>query len=279
MTVLLQSSISTRTFGAWSMKYVPGERRLQGLLRQWGVSQFDPYQLSKVQIDEAVRFMRDEDDAVDTVPSEFQALPAEPVPVAQPSRRVSRGDVTERRPSKTPPAAAPDSKTFMKVVVGVALTGLAALAFTILTVARTGETLGATPQEVDREGKLWVLPAVRMKAGREHRVPLTDTVVRLIDGANGKYLFSGTREDRPLSNMAMLMLLRDLRGEGYTVHGFRSAFSTWAREQTDYPREIVEACLAHASGDAVELAYRRTDFLDKRRALMKAWENFAAERG
>ncbi len=132
VTVLLQSSISTRTFGAWSMKYVPGERRLQGLLRQWGVSQFDPYQLSKVQIDEAVRFMRDEDDAVDTVPSELQALPAEPVPVAQPSRRVSRGDVTERRPSKTPPAAAPDSKTFMKVAVGVALTGLAALAFTLL---------------------------------------------------------------------------------------------------------------------------------------------------
>jgi hypothetical protein len=132
VTVLLQSSISTRTFGAWSMKYVPGERRLQGLLRQWGVSQFDPYQLSKVQIDEAVRFMRDEDDAVDTVPSELQALPAEPVPVAQPSRRVSRGDVTERRPSKTPPAAAPDSKTFMKVVVGVALVCLAALAFLLL---------------------------------------------------------------------------------------------------------------------------------------------------
>jgi len=132
VTVLLQSSISTRTFGAWSMKYVPGEQRLQALLRQWGVSQFDPYQLTKGQIDEAVRFMRDEDDAVDTVPSELQALPAEPVPVAQPPRRVSRSDVTERKPSKTLPAAAPASKTFMKVVVGVALVCLAALAFILL---------------------------------------------------------------------------------------------------------------------------------------------------
>jgi integrase len=77
--------------------------------------------------------------------------------------------------------------------------------------------------------------------------------------------------------MAMLMLLRDLRGEVYTVHGFGSAFSTWAREQTDYPREIVEACLAHASGDAVELAYRRTDSLDKRRALMETWERFCLD--
>jgi len=91
---------------------------------------------------------------------------------------------------------------------------------------------------------------------------------------DGEHLFKGLKPSRPLSNMAMLMLLRDLRSEGYTVHGFRSAFSTWARECTDYPREIVESCLAHASGDAVELAYRRTDFLDKRRALMEEWAGF-----
>jgi integrase len=158
--------------------------------------------------------------------------------------------------------------------------GAKALAFTILTVARTGETIGATPQEIDTEQKLWVVPSQRMKAGREHRVPLTDTALGLLDDLPGKYLFSGATKGKALSNMAMLMLLRDLRGNGYTVHGFRSAFSTWAREQTDYPREIVEACLAHASGDAVELAYRRTDFLDKRRALSKEWEAFclAAER-
>ena len=155
-----------------------------------------------------------------------------------------------------------------------------ALAFTILTAARTGETIGATPQEIDRKAKLWVLPAERMKAGREHRVPLSDAALALLPepSADRAYLFEGARAGRPLSNMAMLMLLRDLRGEGYTVHGFRSAFSTWARECTDFPREIVEACLAHASGDAVELAYRRTDFLDKRRELMEQWAGFCRGR-
>jgi integrase len=149
-----------------------------------------------------------------------------------------------------------------------------ALAFTILTVARTGETIGATPSEIDRDQKLWVLPAERMKAGREHRVPLSDAALGLIDTSSPeqRFVFSGSKPNRGLSNMSMLMLLRGLRGDGgVTVHGFRSAFSTWAREQTDYPREIVEACLAHASGDAVELAYRRTDFLDKRRDLMEEW--------
>jgi integrase len=149
-----------------------------------------------------------------------------------------------------------------------------ALAFTILTAARTGETIGAVPAEIDVKGKLWVLPAARMKAGREHRVPLSDAAMALVPAGSGRICSRGMKPGRPLSNMAMLMLLRDLRGEGFTVHGFRSAFSTWARECTDYPREIVEACLAHASGDAVELAYRRTDFLDKRRALMEEWAGF-----
>jgi integrase len=151
-----------------------------------------------------------------------------------------------------------------------------ALAFTILTAARTGETIGAVPAEIDVKGNLWVLPAARMKAGREHRVPLSDAAMaQLPDNLNDRtILFEGQKPGRSLSNMAMLMLLRDLRGEGFTVHGFRSAFSTWARECTDYPREIVEACLAHVSGDAVELAYRRTDFLDKRRALMEEWAGF-----
>lgn len=111
-----------------------------------------------------------------------------------------------------------------------------------------------------------------MKAGREHRVPLSDAAMALVS-LDRPYLFEGATPGRPLSNMAMLMLLRDMRA-GFTVHGFRSAFSTWARECTDYPREIVEASLAHASGDAVELAYRRTDFLDKRRALMEEWARF-----
>jgi integrase len=151
-----------------------------------------------------------------------------------------------------------------------------ALAFTILTGARTGEAIGATPSEINQDQKLWTIPAERMKAGREHRVPLSDAALGLIGtpSPEQRFVFTGSKPNRGLSNMSMLMLLRGLRGDRCTVHGFRSAFSTWAREQTDYPREIVEACLAHASGDAVELAYRRTDFLDKRRELMGEWATF-----
>ena len=132
VTVLLQSTINMRTFGAWSMKYVPGEQRLQGLLRQWGETKFDPYQLSRDQIDTAVRFLRDEEDAVDTVPSELQALAGEPDPVAQPPRRDLPRQAKPRMSSKTPAAAATGSTNFVKVVVGVALVCLAALAFTLL---------------------------------------------------------------------------------------------------------------------------------------------------
>ncbi len=101
-----------------------------------------------------------------------------------------------------------------------------------------------------------------MKAGREHRVPLTDDALALIDShpTDSKYLFPSP-SGYALSNMAMLQLLRGLRDDGSTVHGFRSSFRDWAAEQTDFPREVVEACLAHALGDDAELAYKRTDFL------------------
>jgi integrase len=166
----------------------------------------------------------------------------------------------------------------MKQLIGNDSISAKALIFTILTGARTGETIGATWAEIDLDNKLWTIPAERMKAGREHRVPLSARIIALLNKLprDSKYLFANPRSGRGLSNLAMLMLLRGLRDDGVTVHGFRSAFSTWAREQTDYPREIVEACLAHASGDAVELAYRRTDFLDKRRELMEAWARFCA---
>lgn len=154
-------------------------------------------------------------------------------------------------------------------------TSAKALMFTILTASRTGETTGALWSEIDLHKKLWTIPAERMKANREHRVPLSGAAVALLNGltADGDHVFLGARQ-KPLSNMAMLQLLRGLSDTGVTVHGFRSAFSTWAREKTDYPREIVEACLAHASGDAVELAYLRTDFIDKRRELMEAWAEY-----
>ena len=165
--------------------------------------------------------------------------------------------------------------TLMKQLIGNDSISAKALIFTILTGARTGETTGAVWPEIDLDAKLWVLPPERMKAGREHRVPLSDPAIKLLKALTkgSRYVFPGLRKSG-LSNMAMLQLLRGLRDDGITVHGFRSAFSTWAREQTDYPREIVEACLAHASGDAVELAYRRTDFLDKRRELMETWARF-----
>lgn len=125
-------------------------------------------------------------------------------------------------------------------------TSAAALLFTILTVSRTAETLGATWDEIDLEAKLWTIPAARMKAGSEHQVPLADEVVTLLkslprDDTN-PHLFRGPRAST-LSNMAMLQCLRGIRDDGATVHGFRASFSTWARERTDYAHEIVEAAL------------------------------------
>jgi hypothetical protein len=133
VTVLLQSSISMRTFGAWSMKYVPGEQRLQGLLKLWDMPQFDPYQLSVAQIDEAVRFMRDADDAVDTVPGELQTLSPEPVATLTPLQGTSRRVAAPRKSSHRPPGnATQDNKTLMAVVVGVALACLAVLGYLLL---------------------------------------------------------------------------------------------------------------------------------------------------
>ena len=151
--------------------------------------------------------------------------------------------------------------------------GAKALKFTILTVSRTGETLGARPEEFDFKAKVWTVPAERMKAGRKHRVPLTDEVIDLVKSLiqpGQKYVFHN-EYGRQLSNMTMLKALRSIRNDKSTVHGFRSSFRDWAAEQTDAPREVVEACLAHAVGDAAELAYKRSDFLEKRRAVMLNW--------
>jgi len=151
--------------------------------------------------------------------------------------------------------------------------GAKTLMFTILTVSRTGETLGARPEEFDFEAKVWTVPAERMKAGREHRVPLTDAAIAIVKGLiepNEKYVFHNEYR-RQLSNATMMKALRAVRDDSPTVHGFRSSFRDWAAEQTDAPREVVEACLAHAVGDAAELAYKRSDFLEKRRAVMEGW--------
>jgi integrase len=153
-----------------------------------------------------------------------------------------------------------------------------ALEFTILNASRTGEVLGAKWDEIDREAAIWTIPRERMKAGREHRVPLTDRGLEILDAVEkvrtGDYVFPGQRRGKPLSGMAMEMLLRRMKIEKATVHGFRSSFRDWAGECTPFPREIAEAALAHTVGDETERAYRRGDALEKRRKLMAAWAAF-----
>ena len=151
-----------------------------------------------------------------------------------------------------------------------------ALEFLILTASRTGETLGARFDEIDFAARMWTIPAERMKAARDHRVPLVpravDIVKEMAAVRQNEFVFPGMKPGRSLSQTALLMLLRRL-GYGYVVtsHGMRSSFRDWAAEKTTYPREVAEMALAHAVPDAVEAAYRRGDLFAKRRALMQAW--------
>jgi integrase len=155
-----------------------------------------------------------------------------------------------------------------------------ALEFTILTAARTGETIGAAWDEFNGSAKLWTLPAERMKAGKEHRVPLTGRALAILRDAernrtlDNDYVFAGGKVGKPLSNMAMMELLRRMGRGDITVHGFRSTFRDWAAERTNFPSEVVEMALAHSVGDKVEAAYRRSDLFEKRRRLMAEWPIF-----
>jgi integrase len=145
-----------------------------------------------------------------------------------------------------------------------------ALAFTILTAARPGEAIGVKWDEIDLAAKVWTVPARRMKAGKEHRVPLTPAIVAILEQAaerrESDYVFPGARSGA-LSNMAFLMLLRRMGHADLTTHGFRSSFRDWAAERTGFPREVAEQALAHMLSDKVEAAYRRSDLFDKRRKL------------
>jgi integrase len=156
-----------------------------------------------------------------------------------------------------------------------------ALELTILTAARSGEMLGARWSEFDLPGTVWKIPASRMKARREHRVPLSGPALAVLnkllpmrDPLAGDWVIPGAREGRPLSNMAMEMVLRRMERSDITVHGFRSAFRTWCAEATGYPGDVAEAALAHMKGDRVEAAYQRGDFFEKRRRLMDDWASF-----
>ncbi len=159
-----------------------------------------------------------------------------------------------------------------------------ALRFTILTAARTGEAVGACWSEIDLQERVWTVPGERMKAGREHRVPLSTGALAVLtevaklrtDPAPDAPVFPGAKVGKPLSNKALLMLLRRMERGDLTAHGFRSTFRDWCAESTNHPREVAEQALAHTPSDKVEAAYRRGDMIEKRRRLMEEWAAFCA---
>jgi integrase len=165
--------------------------------------------------------------------------------------------------------------SFMKALRDEAGISARALEFCILTCTRSGETLGVLWHEVDIAGRLWRIPPERMKGRREHRVPLSsralDILAEMKEVRTGRYVFPGKKADKPLSGMAMLMLLRRMGREDLTAHGFRSTFRDWAAEQSSAPNEVAEMALAHAVSNKVEAAYRRGDLFDRRRALAEEW--------
>lgn len=160
------------------------------------------------------------------------------------------------------------------------LTGVSAraLEFLILTATRTNEALGASFVEIEADCSLWAIPAERMKGGRAHRVPLSERAVAIVremaEVKQNELLFPGAKPGRPLSQMAMLMLLRRMGCAHVTVHGFRSTFRDWAAEHTQFPNEVCEMALAHVVDDETEAAYRRGDLFERRRKLMAAWERY-----
>jgi integrase len=163
--------------------------------------------------------------------------------------------------------------------------GIAARAFefTILTAARTGETIGARWNELDLLDKTWTVPAARIKAGREHRVPLSSRALTILQEmqahrhADDAFVFPGGKPGKPLWNATFLMLLRRMGRGDLTTHGFRSSFRDWVAERTNFPSEVAEQALAHAVGNPVEAAYRRGDMFEKRRRLMDAWAAYCSK--
>lgn len=189
-------------------------------------------------------------------------------------------------------AALPYTKVnaFLQSLEGQAGMGAEALKLVIYTACRSREVLEATWDEIDLTDKIWTIPAERMKTGKEHRVPLTPPVLAILrdmkreqerfsdDGTHPtSYIFPNAKGDAPLSNAVMLALLKRMNRKDITVHGFRSSFRDWAAEQTNFPREVAEAALAHALQSRVEAAYRRSDLFDKRRLLMEKWARYCQQ--
>jgi integrase len=154
-----------------------------------------------------------------------------------------------------------------------------ALEFIVLTAARSGEAVGATWDEIDFEAKVWLVPASRMKADREHRVPLADAAIAVLKAMRAirqsPYVFPGASPGQPVRGGTVWWLVNQFAG--VSVHGLRSSFRDWASERTNFQREVCEQALAHAIPSAVEAAYRRGDLFEKRRKLMAAWAEFCAK--
>jgi integrase len=155
-----------------------------------------------------------------------------------------------------------------------------AMELLILTATRTSEAIGARWEELDLEAGVWTVPASRIKAGKEHRIPLSAPAHALLAKLNmhrtGQFVFPGLKAKKPLSNMALLKLLERMGRSDITTHGFRSTFRDWAAEQTNFPREVAEMALAHAIENKVEAAYRRGGLFEKRTKLMAAWAEYCA---
>ena len=169
---------------------------------------------------------------------------------------------------------------------GASMAAKLCLRFLILTASRSGEARSATWAEIDEDARLWVIPGSRMKGGAEHRQPLSDAAMIVLDQARvlddgSRLVFpSPVRRGRPLSDMALTKLLRDVAlADRATVHGFRTCFRTWASEKTSADHAVMELSLAHAVGSSVERAYARSDLLAKRRRLLDQWGRFVAETG
>jgi len=192
-----------------------------------------------------------------------------------------RGHLSEAlpKPSKVAKeghhAALPWAEIGAFMAVLKAMPGIAAraLEIIILTATRTSETLNAKWTEFDLDAGLWVIPKERMKSFREHRVPLSESAIRILRDLPhvNDYVFPGAKENAPLSNMSCLAVLKRLGLTDLTVHGFRSTFRDWISESTAYPRDVAEMALAHTIEDKSEAAYRRGDLIEKRRALMSDW--------
>jgi integrase len=173
-----------------------------------------------------------------------------------------------------------DAPAFLRRLRAADGVGARALEFVVLTAVRSGEARGAKWQEIDLEAKVWTIAAERMKAEKPHRVPLSTRALEIVREmkaiAVNDLVFPGQRDLRPLSDMTLLKALATAGAGDYTVHGFRSSFRDWVAEETNFQREVAEAALAHAVGDAVERAYRRGDALEKRRKLMEAWAAYCS---